>query len=207
MRKILSLLIILFIIGCTSSEKQVTEVVTMEDLMDIEGEDENIDIEETILLPLISDGSNFSNLILNLQTQYDTFGLSKGHKMDRYGCSSFKKTLFIEKSDKMSPSAEVYQYNFTDSIKLNNAFYNWLDCFGDNCSEIKLNTDSKGLKSSPSYTLVYDTVLVSIKYSLEHKHSNWKSFQDSIVSHFGGNYRYALQSNLKGRLFWEKKKN
>jgi len=206
-RKFYILILLLVILqSCNNSQNPVVETVSLEDLMgrvDVE-ENDKVDLTlDSIKVELESDGSNLSNLILSVQSQFDTISLSKSLKFDRYGYSSSKKISFINKTDKESPLAEVYEYNFSDSIKLNNAFYNWLDCYGTDCIEISLKENKRIDKNSPFYTVIYDTTIVYIKYSCEHKSTNWKPFQDSILKKYGHKYRYALETNCRGKLIWK----
>jgi len=205
MKYLILLGMISLLLACSSNEKSVHETVSMEELM---GEVEALevvtqeDVIETVSVR-VSDGTALSNLMVSLQADYDTLSLSIPHKIDRYGYNSRKKVRFLSKLNELDSHADVYQYNFSDSLKLNNAFYNWLDCFGDNCTEIKLGKDVIKIQTSPSYTLIYDTILVSINYNLVDKNVDFKSFQDSIISQFGSEYRYAIQTDTKGNLKWK----
>ena len=86
---------------------------------------------------------------------------------------------------------------------MNNAFYNWLDCFGSDCNPVNLNQDIESVKTPPSLTLVYDTTLISVKYLCEHDKNDWKSFQDSIVKQYGKDYRYRIDVGCGGPLIWK----
>lgn len=195
------------IIACASNEDSIKQTVSITDLMgefeDVNTWDENIETE--VDSPKNSDGKVLSDLMISLASLYDTTSLSIPHKMDRYGYNSVKKIRFSDKLNESNSFVDIYQYNFSDSLKLNNAFYNWLDCFGDKCLEIKIGEDIKQTKNSPSYTVVYDTILVSMKYSTDGKSLNFKSFQDSLLTKFGNKFRYAIQTDVKGNLNWKSK--
>ena len=205
MNYIYLILITAIFLSCSSDQKEVTETVTMEELMgevdvlDATVSEESIDSENVLL----SDGSALSNLIHAAIPGYDTLNLSQPHKMDRYGYSSSKKVRFENNSELSNSIVDVYQYNFSDSLKLNNAFYNWLDCYGENCTEININEDIKNSSTSHSFTLIYDTVLVSVKYNDEINRSDVKSFEDSLMMQFGKEYRYKIQTDKKGSLKWK----
>jgi len=200
----LFLIIIFVFIGCSSNENVVEEAVSIEDLM---GEvEEVVEIDEAVFVDeprIVLDGSKLSGLMVSLEPLYDTLSLTEVHKLDRYGANSFQKIRFSQKLNETVSYVDVYQYNFSDSLKLNNAFYNWLDCFGDKCAEIKINKDVKIISKAPSFTLVYDTILVSVKYDVEFDKANINSFQDSILSKFGNQIRYEIQTDQKGNLKWK----
>lgn len=193
------------LIACTSNDEVVNDTVSIEDVM---GEVEELDVKaETEVVDavqsMVSDGSKLSNLMVSLQSEYDTLNLSTPHKMDRYGYNTSKKIKFISTLGGSDSFIDVYQYNFSDSIKLNNAFYNWLDCYGNRCSEIKIGEDIERTQNAPALTLVYDTTIVSVKYSSELDKISLNSFQDSMFIKFGDQYRYAILTNRRGDLNWK----
>jgi len=199
------------ILACNSDEKKDIETITMEELLgDSDSEITENDTLTTSIDSTLLKASNMLNLIQSIYSDYDTSSLNASHPMDRFGFSSKSKIEFIGKTDvpygknnTVTPKAEFYVYNFSDSIKLNNAFYNWLDCFGSDCDEVKLNHDIESVKTPPSFTLVYDTVLVDVKYLCEHEKNDWKSFQKSIIDTYGKNYRYRIDVNCGGPLKWK----
>lgn len=202
-------LIVLILVSCNEVQKQEVQTITMEELMgDVDGinldstNQDNVDIIQI-------DNSPFSYLIESL-SNYDTALLNTGHPIDRYGFNTSKKIEFIGKENvpygkttMVTPKAEFYVYHFSDSLKLNNAFYNWLDCYGSDCNEVKLYENIESIKTAPSFTVIYDTTLISVKYLCEHKKNDWKAFQDSILNKYGDNYRYLIDVRCGGPLIWK----
>jgi len=204
MKYILFLVITFVLIACSSNESIIEEAVSIEDLMgEVENEVENSEEEIVGKQHAISVGTSLSNVVVSLESLYDTLSLTETHKLDRYGYNSFEKIRFSQKLNETVSYVDVYQYNFSDSLKLNNAFYNWLDCFGDKCAEIKINKDIKMISTVPSFTLVYDTILVSVKYDVEFDKANINLFQDSVLSEFGNQVRYKIETDKKGNLKWK----
>lgn len=201
--------LIVLVGACESKEPENVEVISMEELM---GDADSAEIDSTIenidTLPVYN--TVLGHLVATLNENYDTVSLNENHVFDRYGFNSTEKVKFVGKetvpygkSTMVTPKAEFYLYNFSDSIKLNNAFYNWLDCFGSDCNEVKLNQDLEAVKTPPSFTLVYDTTMISVKYLCEHEQNDWKSFQDSILKQYGDNYRYRIDVECGGPLKWK----
>jgi hypothetical protein len=144
---------------------------------------------------------------------YDTATNFVPHAIDRFGFSTRQKINFlaktgipVEEGAVLVPVAGLHYYTFSDTTKTKNAFYNWLDCFGMNCSAVELNKDVETLETDPLFALVYDTVIVAVEYSCEHKKHNWKSFQDSLVTNFGKDYNYRVDVACNGPLRWKQGK-
>ncbi len=203
------ILSILLNYSCNSQKEQKVELVSINDLMGDSTEqiDNNIDVQKDTLPEL---STNIQKLIYSLQPDYDTIFLNDTHIFDRFGFNSSYKLQFVGKnkvpygkSSMVTPKANLFVYNFSDSIKLNNAFYNWLDCFGSDCQAVKLNEDIDAVKTPPSFTLVYDTTIVMIEYPCEHQQNNWRAFKDSVIKKYGSNYRYRIDVDCGGPLKWK----
>lgn len=54
--------------------------------------------------------------------------------VQRFGPKASMTYRFISEKD----SLQVFQMDFSDSLKTMNAFYNWLDCFGVNCNSYSI---------------------------------------------------------------------
>ncbi|MBK9191136.1 MAG: hypothetical protein IPM77_06245 [Crocinitomicaceae bacterium] len=137
---------------------------------------------------------------------FDTISNLKSHPVDRFGYSSFSKLNFSLKSmvnSEDKESASLYYYSFSDSIKTQNAFYNWLDCFGENCESVLLEKDMDKIQSGAAFALVYDTTIVAAEYNCNDKVFSKKSFQDSLLSKFGKSYKYRFEVNCSGKLEWK----
>ena len=99
------------------------------------------------------------------------------HFMDRFNAKSFiKNKLYIE-----NDSIIHYRWSFKDSTTAKNALYNWLDCFGNNCSSIKMY---ESFKSEKQNTLIFinqkSISLISSKNSLSK--DLWMNFEKSVFS-------------------------
>jgi hypothetical protein len=200
---------ILVIYSCSSKKEQNVEIISMDDLMGDSTEQPSIIVEEKQdSVPILS--TKIEKLLYALKPDYDTTFTNKSHVFDRFGFNTSYKLQFIGKnkvpygkSIMVTPKANFFVYNFSDSVKLNNAFYNWLDCFGSDCQAVKLKEDIKAVKTPPSFTLVYDTTIVILEYPCEHEKNNWKAFKDSIVKKYGYNYRYRIDVDCGGPLKWK----
>ena len=205
-------IVVLLCFGLLScGQEEEIESMSLEDLVGETGPARTDDTSSQIVqvqIPSTIGGFVNSQLLL-----YDTLSHNKTHSIDRFGYSSFQKiqfkgknTVSYGKTNMVTPIATLFLYNFSDTLKTKNAFYNWLDCYGSDCNPVKLNEDVTSIKTPPMFTLVYDTCIVTVEYLCEHKKNDWKSFQDSIVSKFGNNYLYRIDVECGGPLTWAQPK-
>lgn len=198
----------LLLLAC-GSETDQGAVISMEDFAGETGEiieefDKNTDTSTLNLRgPL--------NQFLSSQLlQFDTLSLAEFHPIDRFSYNQKLKIEFKSKTDvaysndkMVTPRASFYYYTFADTTKTKNAFYNWLDCFGGDCQQVKLFDDSTAIKMPPAYIAVYDTVIVIADYRCEDAKFNWTPFQDSLKAKFGKTTRYELSVRCGGPITWE----
>jgi hypothetical protein len=198
------------LLGCNYNKKQQVDTISIEELM---GKTESLDtsLNEEVVDSNVVLESHIARLVTELQSNYDTLFSNEFHIFDRFGYHTGYKLKFIGKtnvpygkSSMVTPIGNLFVYTFTDSTKLNNAFYNWLDCFGADCQEVKLMEDIKAIKMPPAFILLYDTTMVTLEYSCEHVQNDWKTFKDEIIKIYGKNYRYKIDVECGGPLKWKK---
>ncbi len=77
---------------------------------------------------------------------------------DRFGPEKSEKWMALNDQD----SLVFLYYHFKDSLRVKNAFYNWLDCFGDPCKSFKVG-DNWHFSKRNSLTLVGPKELIVIE--------------------------------------------
>jgi hypothetical protein len=93
-----------------------------------------------------------------------------------------------------------YHLTFKDSIKTNNALYNWLDCFDKNCKSIKLY-EHKKLQKDNFLLFVTDTSLTYICSSALISKSDWLQYyklHSGIV-----NWKLIIQQKKNSKVEWQ----
>lgn len=202
------LVFILLIASCGGEPKE-QKVVSFDDIMGETGE-EIIEEESSIDTPLVVLEGAVNLFIQHQLSAFDTTKHTLFHPLDRFTFNRREKILFKGKTDVLhdgetmvTPSAELFYYTFSDTTKTKNALYNWLDCFGNDCTMVKLNEDMETIKTSPSFALVYDTVIVTVDYRCEDQNFDWKPFQDSLKMQFGKDYKYQINVGCGGPLNWK----
>jgi hypothetical protein len=97
-----------------------------------------------------------------------------------------------------SDSAEWHVYQFSDSLKTINAFYNWLDCFGSDCLSLSIGQQAK-MKGRPGQVVVTANRIIAV-YFLAGKSSYDSSFWDELLGETP--YLYMVSWKKNGKLNW-----
>ncbi len=208
--KYLSVLNILLLMACSGEAEN--EVVSMDDLMGETGSYE-VDSSEIETGSKIDDNSVYGQFADSQLDMYDTTAHNEFHLLDRFGFSKSQKLLFTGKEDvpygrngRATPKAYLFCYNFSDSSKTNNAFYNYLDGMPEEGEggPVRLLEDVASIKMPPMHMIVYDSSIVTIRYTCEAEENDWDSFEDSLIAKYGRAYRYRFDVDCGGPLKWEK---
>jgi len=202
------IVIVMCFVAC-SGEEENTVVVDMEDIMGETGEEQ---FEEEIALDTaeaIVEGE-LNNFVNNQLLDFDTTSHQEFHPLDRFTFADRKKLMFTSKTDveygtetMVTPRAELFYYTFSDTTTAKNAFYNWLDCFSDECEMIRLNEDFDAIKMPPEFALIYDTVFVISDYRCEDAAFDWEPFEKELINQFGKGYNYRFEVGCGGPLKWK----
>lgn len=199
---------VLSLVACKDEEK--TNAISMEDFAGETGSlEEGQEIIQEDTIPVF-EGSDLERFVYSGLSNYDTISHQEFHMLDRFTYGSREKINFKSKtevaygSDAMvTPRAELFYYTFSDTTKTKNAFYNWLDCFGSDCAIVRPGEDVDAIKTPPSFSLVYDTLIIAVDYRCEDANFDWEPFQDSLISYFGKDYNYRIEVGCGGPLNWK----
>lgn len=206
--KKLSILAVLFLLACSSDvEKiQLEDIKTIEEgiseLNELEGELDTImnksnDLELT----------HFKFLQDSLGEQYVFSSVLKPMKLDRYELVSNEK---VQWSSNVAASSdgdhELYQasiHEYADSLKCKTALFNWLDCYGAQCTEIKVGKDTLLQKGTTAYVWVTENQILYLKSECGND-ANLNRMKKLFSSRFNDNdLRYYFRVDCKGRLKWQ----
>jgi len=141
-------------VGCNSGD-ETTEVIKMDDVIPEASRDYNYN--DTTTNEKTEEDLFLKNLRVMMQREVG--GLSKNKSVmkdawkyipDRLQTdSSFSRTFTLD-----SAIIQFKMWQFEDSLRTINALYNWLDCFGANCSSVSIGDD---INVSPkSFLLLQD---------------------------------------------------
>lgn len=119
---------------------------------------------------------------------------------DRFGAKSITKFYWKEKKD----SINLLDWEFSDSLKTENAFYNWIDCFGENCKSIKIGDKIK-IQKRGLLILVNDRHLLVVDANSKIDCESWLKLVGS--QKFGDTWKYIVYQPQKGKSTWMNYKN
>ena len=113
---------------------------------------------------------------------------------DRLGYSEKSEEYF----QKDSISFHYIKWSFEDSLKTVNAFYNWLDCFGEKCKSIRLTDEING---SPEAFLIWVSN-ESIYYLGSDQNLNKNYWEDKLFGKDEIEWNIKMHQAVRGRIVW-----
>ena len=193
-KKVTSLLFpLICLVLCVSCGKNNdNKVIKYEDIGEKAQSNTSLDI-----LPSEDDNNedttlNLSNLDIEISK---TYNLSANDFLDRFQSEESFKRLFLTSND----SIYFKSWSFRDSTACMNAFYNWLDCFGKDCSPIELySTDF--ITSNYNLLLVFENQIHSIISKENQNLQVWHRYfeAENDISE----YHYILEQKRNQSMTW-----
>jgi len=114
---------------------------------------------------------------------------------ERFSPKWVNKLAFVNEKDTML----FCQWSFKDSVQTKNAFYNWIDCFGERCKSIRLGENTKFQRDN-FVMLVNDTSINYISSPMKVSEKNWiKYFElDQKIE----NWKYIIYQRTGAKANW-----
>lgn len=113
---------------------------------------------------------------------------------DRFGPDSSVTYVLTQNND----TTKYHKWLFSDSTKVINAFYNWIDCFGKNCKSRYLGEEAN-FQTDASLILVTDTTLIFVE-SKSISFKDWFEFHNLIG--YEKNWNYLVEQPYRGKAKW-----
>ena len=193
-KKVTSLLspLICLVLCVSCGKNNDNKVIKYEDIGEKAQSNTSVDI-----LPSEDDNNedttlNLSNLDIEISK---TYNLSANDFLDRFQSEESFKRLFLTSND----SIYFKSWSFRDSTACMNAFYNWLDCFGKDCSPIELySTDF--ITSNYNLLLVFENQIHSIISKENQNLQVWHRYfeAENDISE----YHYILEQKRNQSMTW-----
>jgi hypothetical protein len=152
-------------------------------------------VSETASVPIQDYGFNKDTAAV-YKLAYDSIYLNENTFFpERFNPKKSKKLVLKNGRD----STLWYHWTFKDSIKTNNALYNWLDCFDKNCKSVKLN-EKKNLQKDNFLLLISDTSLTYISSNDMVSKSAWLNY---YKIHSGiADWKLIIYQKKNGKADW-----
>lgn len=136
--------ILFIVVACTSNSDE--HAITMDELSGTTSKYDHIDSVKQVVVA--ADEKPKQSFFL---TAFDSlYKQATWRKMDtflfpeRFGPVFSEKWILYTSTD----SIVAFNYEFSDSLKTRNAFFNWLDCFGTTCESYTVGANVKKQKRS-----------------------------------------------------------
>lgn len=124
----------------------------------------------------------------------DVFELNERLLPNRFGPESTFQYGVVLKED----TIRYFKWSFKDSARVMNAFYNWIDCYGDNCKSFKIG-DEKRFQSNTMQIYISDTTLIYIDGATI-DYNNWNEFHTLLG--YEEDWNYYIEQRINGKARW-----
>lgn len=187
----------LFLLCFSCTEKDDYEVISSEDVLpQAEGQYDYVeDTTKQDHLELNEFEQRLIDTIPNIQfTNTNYFYIESTRLMpNQLGSQKKNETYFILDSIPY----HFIEWTFKDSSRTVNAFYNWLDCFGNDCRSIKLDEEVNGCKQA-FIIWVSDTRISYFESTLNIDENKWKQ----ILLNKKGAWNFIIRQAPNGKIKW-----
>jgi len=91
------------------------------------------------------------------------------------------------------------QWSFKDSVKTKNAFYNWIDCFGEKCKSIHFGQNVNFQKDN-FRLFMNDTSITYISSTLKLSTKDWQAYLKSVNG--VSDWKLIIEQGTRGKAKW-----
>lgn len=180
-----------------SCENRKEEVVTFNELNPVKVIKKKKQKEIDTVLVVLHPENELGQFVDTLFPDFQWMKLDTVLFIDRFGARSSEK--WIGKNDK--DSITLLTYGFKDSLTVKNAFFNWLDCFGNNCKQVKIGSNVK-IKKRNLQLFVGEKKLIYLESNTRLKSQLVRS--SLCADTINENWLYHIDSPKTGKTSWSK---
>lgn len=171
MKRLLYLLIALLLVACKPDKPEVVDEKDLFESSERYREDE-----------VPTDEMNAEDSTANLKLELRAAGIESKEILawtlplfpERFGPESKQRLRFINESD------TLYYANlrFKDSVRVMNAVFNWIDCFGPKCKSVYFGQGS-AMQKRPFIVFIGDTSLIYLEAAVNLNFENWQKYLEN----------------------------
>lgn len=178
--------------GCNN---QAEEIINFEDLIpsserysELDNEEGEAAVEDSMSLII----KRFTDVGIDVvSAEYNSQNIFP----DRFGPVQNEKIRLISATDTLN----YFKWIYSDSTKVMNAFFNWMDCYGKKCKSIFIG-EEKNIQKSPLLIFVNDTALVFIESTSNIDIDKWEDYHKHIG--YESDWSFQLEQKRWGKLSW-----
>lgn len=196
---ILSNIIFLFLNSC--SNEASTEVVSLEDILptSVKYSEETLKDTTRVYKEPKHSHDTITNLDKVLYEQFPELKEEIDLTPERFFVDRLRPLAKIVKTLKLdSTQIHLVVWNFKDSIQTENAFFNWLDNFGENQDEIRVG-DNFRYKTQGNFIYVGEVDLI---YAYAADSFDYDVIDRLINQTYGKDWKYSVQQAKGKRAKW-----
>ena len=116
---------------------------------------------------------------------------------DRFNPRTTKKLVLMQEMD----STFYCQWSYRDSVATKNAFYNWIDCFGERCKSINMY-ERANLQKENFVLFMSDTAIIYISSSKLLKYADWQTYFEKTYKI--EDWKLIMHQGVRGKTNWGK---
>ena len=191
----LVLLLAIFVVG--GCQDSVEDTFNADDFMPTAKRDYNFDertvnefqLDKTLSL------KGFDTIVKLMVWDNAWREIRKKNYLHRFGSNQELTIEMITESD----TGFWYITTYSDSLMTQNALFNWLDCFGDECESIRIE-EAKKMKVRAGQVWYLDTMIVYYETKGKNLHT---AVRDSLSSFFDSSLRMHFQWDKNKKIVWD----
>ena len=192
MIRIILLLVLPLFFAC---EDPIEEVINLNDIIEESDNYKEGEVAEELSVEL---DSSLQLVIPFNKDGFEFIGAKQIDKIlfpDRFGPIANNKIELISSSDTIN----YLHWSYSDSSKTMNAFYNWIDNFGEKGKSFFVG-ENTNFQKRPFILFVGDTSITFIESNLNLGFSEWENFQS--IDDRTKDWNYVLEQRRRSKARW-----
>lgn len=178
----------LVLIACSEKEEKVMDIHDIIPSSERDYDKKKGDSLEQNSDPLL-------NVILESELAFNSMEPIKERLFpDRFGPDTSFHFKLIGQKD----TVRYHKWVYSDSLKTMNAFYNWMDCFGEDCRSIFIG-EERNLKKEALQIFVSDTTILMIE-GKKVEFEPWIKLHETLG--YENDFNYLIEQSFRGKARW-----
>lgn len=184
------LFVVISLISCNEEKQEIIDLSEIMPGSEWENEDQAVQLDTLDALVSIKDRFEDHGIsVLSLSIDESSYF------PDRFGPETTEKYILITQSDTL----RYLKWNYSDSMKVMNSFFNWINCYGDDCKSIFIG-EERNFQKDPMQLYVTDTSLIFITARHDLDFNAWLNYENSLGH--SSEWNYLIEQRRRARAKW-----